>query len=412
MPNTFRPETERQLCDAIMWALEGQLAFSVQGGGSKRAFGRPVELAYTLDLTGFSGITLYQPEELVITAKAATPLVEIEAALAEKNQHLAFEPATLAPVYGGEGSGAMTGTVGGALACNLSGPRRITAGAARDHLLGFHAVSGRGEAFKSGGRVVKNVTGFDLSKLMAGSFGTLAVMTDVSLKVLPAPEKTRTVLISGADDRRAVEAMTAALCSPYEISAAAHMPKAAATRSAVTYVSGAGQAVTAVRIEGIAPSVAARCESVKKLLQPFGTIEELHSANSVALWREIRDVAFFAGADRGGQQIWRLSVPPSEGAGVVHRVTRDLDGEAYYDWGGGLIWLAIAPREDAGAGIVRGAVSASGGHATLLRADDAVRSRVPVFQPQPAPLAALTKRVKQAFDPKGALNPGRMILGV
>ncbi|MEQ8194669.1 MAG: glycolate oxidase subunit GlcE [Rhodospirillales bacterium] len=407
MPNTFKPESEKQICDAIAWAHEGHLAFKVRGAGSKQGFGRPIELAYTLDLTGFSGITLYQPEELVLTAGAATPMAEIEAALAANNQHLAFEPANLSGIYGHT----LGGTLGGVLACNLSGPRRIKAGAARDHLLGFHAVSGRGEVFKSGGRVVKNVTGFDLSKLMAGSFGTLAVMTDVSLKVLPVPEKTRTVLVAGTDDARGVEAMTAALQSPYEVSGAAHLPGSLAARSAVACVSGAGNAVTAIRIEGVAPSVAARCESLKTLLRPFGEIEELHGTNSATLWREIRDASFFADETRRETQLWKLSAPPSAGAGVVARVLDGLGGEAYYDWGGGLIWLAIPPRADAASGLVRAALPKDA-HATLMRADDAVRLHVPVFQPQPAPLAALTQRIKQAFDPKGALNPGRMTAGV
>ena len=267
--------------------------------------------------------------------------------------------------------------------------------------------------------MVKNVTGFDLSKLMAGSFGTFALITDVSLKILPAPDKIRTVLVIGTDDRQAINAMTAALHSPYEVSGAAHLPREISARSKVSYVaqsgvSQAGQGITAIRIEGVAPSVDSRCESLKTLLKPFGALEELHTANSNTLWQEIRDVSFFTGLDHQEKQVWKLSVPPASGADVAIRLRQMLTGDIYYDWGGGLIWLAIGACEDAAQNIVRGALveGGSGGHATLIRAHESVRSNVNVFQPQPAPLAALSARVKEAFDPKGILNPGRMVAGV
>ena len=414
-PESIKPETEAQLCEAIQWALAEEATLDVFGAGSKRALGRPVSAQHRLDLSAFTGITLYQPEELVMTVKAATPLAEIEATLAEHNQQLAFEPVDYGALLNGSQFG---GTIGGVIACNLSGPRRVKVGAARDHLLGFHAVSGRGEIFKSGGQVVKNVTGFDLSKLMAGSFGTLALIMDVSLKVLPVAEKTRTVLVmdaGGADDGEAIKAMTAALHSAYEISAAAHLPRTISARSTVSYVSQAGQAVTAIRVEGVAPSVESRCAALKTLLKPFGAIEELHTANSTAFWREVRDVSFFTGSDDQEKQLWKLSVPPASGAAVADRLRRDLADDIYddiyYDWGGGLIWLAINACEDAAQKTVRDAL-VEGGHATLIRAQKTVRARVDVFQPQPGPLAALSARVKEAFDPKGILNPGRMVAGV
>mgnify|MGYP000861773674 CR=1 FL=1 len=408
----IKPETEEQLRDSIQWALGEESTLDVIGAGSKRALGRPVQAQHCLDLSGFSGVTLYQPEELVMTVKAATPLADIEAALAEHNQELAFEPANYeALLNGAPGANQPSGTIGGVIACNLSGPRRIKVGAARDHLLGFHAVSGRGDIFKSGGQVVKNVTGFDLSKLMAGSFGTLALITDVSLKVLPRPEKVRTLLVFGTDDRQALAAMTAALHSPFEVSGAAHVPQALSSHSTVSYVAEAARSVTAIRIEGVRPSVASRCESLKELLKPYGALEELHTANSNSFWQEIRDVVYYAGADHSQKQVWKISVPPASGAAVAAQLRQELAGDIYYDWGGGLLWLAIAPQEDAGQNIIRGAL-VDGGHATLIRADEAVRERVNVFQPQAKPLAALSARVKEAFDPKGILNPGRMVAGV
>ena len=412
MSEKLKPETEVQLCDAIQWAVEQETAFDVVGAGSKHRLGKPALAGHTLYLSAFSGIKAYQPEELVMTVMASTPLEEIEAALSAHHQQLEFEPVDLEPLLNGTKSGNRpTSTIGGVIACNLSGPRRLKAGAARDHLLGFHAISGRGEVFKSGGQVVKNVTGFDLSKLMAGSFGTLAVMTEVSVKILPAPEKIRTVLVLGTGADQGIAALTAALHSPYEVSGAAHLPKAVAARSEVSYVSGAGQTITALRIEGVAPSVESRCESLKKLLVPFGGIEELHTSNSKTFWQEVRDVSFLTRSDRNGTQVWKLSVPPAVGAHVGRTILDQVEGELFYDWGGGLIWCAISPQDDAGQEIIRDALNRDG-HATLIRADDDVRARVDVFQPQAKPLAALSARVKDAFDPKKALNPGRMYDGV
>ena len=411
MTETLTPATAEQVLETVQWAAAEETPLEVIGAGSKRAYGRPSRAAHRLDLKALSGITLYEPMELVMSAKAATPLADIEPALAENRQRLGFEPADLGPLLG---TGAGAGTIGGAVICNLSGPGRIKAGAARDHILGFHAVSGRGGEFKSGGRVVKNVTGFDLSKLMAGSFGTLAVITDVTVKVMPEPEETRTVLVLGAGDAQAVKAMSEAMNSAFEISAAAHLPAGVAAGSAVASVAAAGAAVTALRVEGPEPSVVYRAEALKALLEPYGGREELDSAESLAFWRQVRDVGFFVadGAGEAQAQVWRLSVPPAEGAQVAARILDAADGRVFYDWGGGLLWLALAPRPDGGHEAVRGAIGDGGGHATLVRADADVRAAVPVFQPQPEPLARLTARVKEAFDPKGVLNPGRMYEGV
>ncbi len=415
MSETWKPENPEQLLDAIHWAAAEGQSFDVRGHGTKQGFGRPGEARHVLDLGALTEITAYEPSELFMTAQAATPIAEIKAALRQNNQQLAFEPPDMSVLYGG-GDG---GSIGGAMACNLAGPRRIQAGAARDHFLGFNAVSGRGEVFKSGGTVVKNVTGFDLSKLLAGSFGTLAVMSRVTFKVMPAAEKIRTVLALGLDDPSAMKAMAAALGSSNEVSAAAHLPAPAAAHSGVAYVSGGAQAVTAIRVEGPGPSVEHRCRALRELLGKLGggaETEELHSENSAALWREIRDAGVLLdGEQSDGGQVWRLSVPPLEGAGVVEAILAETEAQVFYDWGGGLVWLGLKAQGDASAEAVRGAVSAvsgSGGHATLIRADDEVRSRIPVFEPQPGVLKDLSARVKNGFDPNGALNPGRLYEGV
>lgn len=386
MSELIKAQTSEDVLDAVQWALaDAPKTLEVTGLGSKYGLGTRPQTDGVLDLSGLSGIELYEPEELVMSARAGTPVTEIQAALAEANQMMAFEPWSPKGLYGTN-----DGTIGGLFAAAQAGPRRPLAGAARDHLLGFHAVSGRGEVFKSGGRVVKNVTGFDLSKLMAGSMGTLAVLTDVSFKVLPKPEKSRTILLLGATDFGL--AMRAAQNSPYEVSGVAHLPPAIAVRSAVSYVSGAGTSVTAVRVEGPGPSVEARCQALKTMLLPFGGVEELHTTNTETLWREIRDVLYFA----GDKPVWRLSVPPTSGPDIA----KTLSGEHFFDWAGGLIWLASDSQQD-----VRQRLD--GGHATLMRAPGGIQD-VPVFQPPADGVAALMGRIKDAFDPHAILNPKRL----
>lgn len=393
-----RPQTLSDLRDAVAEAAAAGTTLEVVGRGSKRALGRPPQAARVLDLSALGGVRSYEPAELVLTAAAGTALAEIEALLASKNQMLAFEPPHWDTLLGVS----HTGSLGGALACNLAGPRRVKSGAARDHFLGVAAVSGRGEIFKAGGKVVKNVTGYDLCKLLAGSFGTLAVMEEVTVKVLPAPLKTRTVLVFGLEPAEAIRALANALNSPYEVSGAAYLPRLVAARSRVDYVSRADASVTAVRVEGTPVSVDARSKALRSQVATNAPAEELHTANSVRLWCEIRDVAPLL--PDASKAIWRASVPPVAGASVAAAVA----GGYFLDWGGGLVWLAVDPTGDGGAGAMREAVQAVGGHALLVRAPPGLRAALPVFEPQAPAVAALSARVKEAFDPLRVLNPGRM----
>jgi glycolate oxidase FAD binding subunit len=408
MTFTLKPRDAGEVAASVEWAIAEGKTFEIVGQGSKRAIGRAAQWDLTLDLSGLSGVTLYEPEELVLSAKAGTPLADIEALLAARGQELAFEPIDYGPLLG-RSSG--QGTLGGVLAANLSGPRRVKAGAARDHFLGVAAVSGRGEAFKSGGRVVKNVTGYDLCKVLAGSWGTLAAMTEVTVKVLPRAETEETLLVLGLNDRAAASAMTAALGSADDVSAAAHLPAAVATR--VMRGAVGGGALTALRLEGVAVSIAQRKRMLEALLKPFGALLVIGEAASRALWRAIRDVSpFAADGDAAVRPLWRISTAPSKGPAIAEQIAAKLDVEMLYDWGGGLIWVSAPERDDGGARLVRRAVAAHGGHATLVRAPQAVRAAVDVFGPQDAALKALTRRVKESFDPKGVLGPGRMWPGV
>lgn len=406
MPENVRPRDAEEVRALVEWAAAEGMPLELAGAGTKRGLGRPVQATHSVDLSALSGVTLYEPDELVLSARAGTRLAEIEALLAEQRQALAFEPADLGPLYGAK---AGEGTIGGVLAANLSGPRRIKAGAARDHLLGVSAVNGRGELFKAGGRVVKNVTGYDLCKLLAGSLGTLAAMTDVTVKVLPAAEEARTVLVLGLADAPAVNALLTALGSVNEVTGAAHLPRVLAARSALPVISGANSAVSAVRVEGFPASVAHRAAALKALLAPRGALGELGREESAAFWREVRDVRPFVSERE--RSVWRLSVPPASGPAVAARIAAELDAQAYYDWGGGLVWLGVASSRDAGAAVVRAALARCGGQATLMRAPDPVRAAVPVFEPLAEGLARLSARVKESFDPRGVLNPGRLYAG-
>ncbi len=389
----FRPRDESELVQIIQYAVAEEEPLEVLGGGSKRRLGRPLQTPHTLAVGEFSGIKAYEPDELVMTAGAATPMDEIEATLASSHQMLAFEPGDWRALLG---SGAAAATLGGVLACNLAGPRRIRQGAARDHFLGFKAVSGRGEAFKAGGRVVKNVTGYDLCKLMAGSYGTLAVLTEVTVKVVPRPEATRTLVLQGLDDVAAVRAMTQALNSSHELGGAAHLPGP---------VSGTGKAVTLARVEGPVPSVEARAAALRQELAGFGGGEIRGDDASHALWRRLRDADALAAPPEA--VIWRVSLAPSAAPPFIARLSRVLDLRYLLDWGGALLWISIAGARDGGAAAIRAALP--DGHATLIRAGGALRAAVPVFQPQVQAVAALAARIKESFDPKRILNRGRMV---
>jgi glycolate oxidase FAD binding subunit len=394
---------------------EGE-ALEIVAGGTRSALGRPVDAPHVLDVSGLKGVLSYEPEELVLTARPGTPLAEIEALLASRRQHLAFEP----PCIGGlreravgtdQGTGRSTdkGTLGGVVATGLSGPRRPRAGAVRDHVLGIAAVSGRGERFIGGGKVVKNVTGYDIPKLMTGSYGTLAVLTEITIKVLPAPEETRTVLVLGMSCSQAVRTMTDVLQTAVDASGACHLPEDLAIEGKPHGIS-----ATAFRLEGVRPSVEFRLAKLRDLLAAAGSHLTLDGEASLAFWRGVRDVTPLS--EEPNRTLWRLSVPPAQGAEVLARIEKRIPKvRAMLDWGGGLIWLQPAAPADVSSSLVceekiRGALTE--GHAMLVRAPADVRRTVDVFHPQPAALAALSNRVDLQFDPKLVLNPGRMYSGI
>ena len=388
-------------------AIASEQPLEIIGHGTKRMVGQVMATNALLDISALNAVKSYEPNELIITVEAGAPLSDVKSLIDSKNQRFAFEPMDTARLLGT----AEAGTVGGMIGTGFAGPRRIQAGAARDHLLGAYAVSGFGDSFKAGGKVVKNVTGYDLCKLLAGSWGTLAVMTEVTLKVMPRPESERTLVLRDLDHTAANQAMTAALGSPFDVSGAAHVPNSA-LRDAVGALGSLGaprSALTLVRLEGITASAVHRAASLAKLLSAFGTAETIDDERSVAVWECVRDVEPFAAkGPLGAWPVWRIVCPPASGGALGERLARESGGDVLYDWGGGLIWAAMPPRPDAQAALVRERAAAVGGHAMLLRAPDEVRRQVDVFQPASAGVAALSERVRQSFDPKSILNRGRM----
>ncbi|MEM9247498.1 MAG: FAD-binding protein [Pseudomonadota bacterium] len=367
------PASETELAEAVAGAA-GPLA--VRGGGT-RGFGAPAGEA--LSVAGLSGVELYEPGALTIVARAGTPVAEVEAVLAAEGQRLPFEPMDHRTLSGANGAP----TVGGMVAANVSGPRRIQAGACRDSLIGVRFVDGSGTIVKSGGRVMKNVTGYDLVKLMAGSFGTLGILSEVAFKVLPATEASATLVLDGVTPERGVAALSAALGSPFEVSGAAHLT---ADQQAV------------MRLEGFEDQVGYRSERLAAVLASFGEVRvERDAARSARIWADVRDATGLA-AEPG--DIWRLSVRPTDGPVVWAALGRP---PALFDWGGGLIWVRVADGTD-----VRAGLAGVAGHATLVRATPATRARLGTFHPEPPALAALAQGLRRQYDPRGILNAGLM----
>ena len=372
-----RPGSEAELAEFVAAAQEPLRVF----GGGTRQSGAPVNGA-PLSVAGISGIRLYEPGALTLVAAAGTPIEEVDAALAAEGQRLAFEPMDHRGLMGTLG----VPTIGGAIAANASGPRRIQCGAARDFALGVRFVDGTGQIVANGGRVMKNVTGYDLVKLMAGSYGTLGILTEISLKVLPGARATGVLLREGLGDAEAIRALSMALGSPLDVSGAAHLQKGID-----------GDPVTMIRIEGTEASVQERCAKLCGLLAEFGAFAiERDPDRTQKGWIHVRDVASFH--DRDGD-VWRLSATPAETPRIVAQIS---GAEAVYDWGGALAWI-LAP-EGTPAAQVHAAIGGMRAAATLVRGNRAAGA----FAPLPAPVAALNEGLRRKFDPRGILNPGLM----
>ncbi len=401
------PATELEMAEAVLAAHDRSEPVWVHGRETKKAMMRPVQAARSLSTRNLTGVTLYSPSELIVSARAGTLISDLEATLAAQGQHLIAEPPDFSALLGSTPDQ----TIGGVVATNLSGPRRIAWGAMRDHVMGLRFVNGSGELLHMGGRVLKNVTGLDVCKLLTGSHGTLGVITEVTLKVLPMPERRATLALAGLDPVQGTAALSAALGSPYAVSGAAYIPAAlAATVPALSWMGGS---VTLARIEDFAPSVVYRADRLRADLAGFGNAELLDDGATRAVWASIRDAQPLQATP--GQAIWRVSVRPSAGPAVAASVQAafaqaGFGASWFFDWGGGLVWIA-GPANEAAHDAVRAAAIRTGGTWTLVRAPDALRTALAVIPPEPPALARISARVKTAFDPRSILNPGRIRAG-
>lgn len=368
------PNDEAELAQAIAETAD---PVWISGGATRGVAGDGLPLS----TRKMRGISLYEAGSLTMVAQAGTPLEDVQAALSTENQQLAFEPLDLRGLLGTTGAP----TIGGAFAANASGPRRIQAGAARDFLLGVRFVDGRGGIIKNGGRVMKNVTGYDLVKLMAGAYGSLGVLSEVSFKVLPKAECQGTLVWHGLDFAQALKVFQGAVKSPFDITGAARLPDQDGAPSA-----------TLIRVEGFETSVRYRLEQLRIKLGELSPGEVLFAeARGDVLWSNVRDVVPFHGKDGA---VWRSSIKPSD----MPELTARVSGQHVVDWAGGLVWSLVDPDVD-----LRRHLSGMGGHATLVRAASGAEA-MPRFHPQHPALEAISTRLRAEFDPRGILNPGVM----
>ncbi len=408
---TYFPADEEELSGLIVQAREQGFPVEICGNRTKKAIGRPMQTAARISMRDMSGVTLYEPAELVLSARAGTPLGEIETLLDEHGQELAFEPSRwdrLIPPKPGA-SAPPPVTVGGVFATNSSGPRRILRGSARDHLIGIRAVNGLGEIIKSGGRVMKNVTGYDLSRGLAGSWGTLAAFTEVTMKVMPKAPESGSLVILNLPDEAAVNAMCEAMKLPFEVSATVYLPAEFAPRLSNPDIAQLGVPLTVLRLENFRDALARRIDALRERLKPCGEIYQLDEARSKAFWSDIRNMRFLAGADA---PLWRITTAPHRAAALVSTLRNHLDCHAAYEWSGGLIWLELPPATDGGATVIRRIFAEFEADAMLVRASQSARASVDVFQPLPEAKLELIRRLKNAFDPDRILNPGRIYAGI
>lgn len=406
MNDVLLPRDHNDLSEIITQANDQKVRLEIIGEKSKHQIGRPMRVDQTLSTRQLSGISVYSPEELFISVGAGTSLSMVEHSLRHEEQQLAFEPIDYGPLFGFNSG---HGTIGSVVACNLSGSRRLLSGAARDAVIGIKGVNGRGESFQSGGRVMKNVTGYDLNKGLSGSWGTLCVFSEVTMKVIPRFETSATLLVQGLDDRLAINALCDAVASPFEVSGAMHLQKEPASLLSDPLLTGLDTSLTAVRIESFDESVQYRANQLRTQLNCYGDVLELGGEQSDYFWRDMNQLQFLS---RTKAPIWRVSTAPKNGPVLVSEIERVFPVSAVYDWSGGLVWLEVPESSDVSASDIRRSLAHLGGHATLIRANAEVRARTEVFHPVSGGLARLTKGIKDSFDPHHILNPERMYAGL
>lgn len=407
MADIYMPRNEAELADLVHSAKAGGHALEVCGFRSKREAGRPLTPAAVVSTAKMFGITHFDPAERTISARAGTPLHEVESELARQNLELAFEPADFGRIYGPD---SLAATLGAVAAMNISGPRRILRGSARDHIIGIRAVNGEGTVIQSGGHVAKNGAGVDLSKGLCGSWGTLAIMSELTFKVQPRAEESRTLALLGLPDEAAVGVMSEAVGTPYEVSGTIHLQSDLVKRLSDPDTAAAGAALTAIRLEGSRQSVAYRAERLRRELSPFGEIYDVGKRASSNFWRDIRACSFLS--SDFDKPLWRITVAPSKAARIVRALAAFFPVSAAYEWAGGLVWLETPPSSEASVTELRRVLAEFEADSMLMRGPRPVRSSIEVFHPLPLAKMKLVQAIKKAFDPACVLSPGRMYAGV
>ncbi len=406
MSDLLLPRDDNDLAEIITKASADKTRLEIIGEKSKRSIGRPMRVEHTLSTRQLAGISFYSPDEMVISVRAGTSLSMVEHTLRHEEQQLAFEPLDYGPLFGLKTG---QGTIGSVVSCNLSGPRRISHGAARDAVLGIHGVNGRGEFFQNGSRMLKNATGYDLGRGLCGSWGTLCVFSEIVLRVIPRFETSVTLILQGLDDQLAINALCDAMACPHEVTGAIHLQEKPASLLSNSQTAGLKGSLTAIRLENFAAAVKTRSARLRTLLSCYGDVMEINEEQSLAFWQEIRQLGFIS---RSRTPVWRISTAPKNGPVLVSEIERIVPTSAAYDWSGGLVWLEVPDSSDASASDIRRSLAHLGGHATLVRAADDIRMRTEVFHPVPGALGRLTRGIKNSFDPNHILNPGRMYAGL
>jgi len=399
----MRPAADWELASFLADATASQTPVEIIGGSSKAGLGRPRPAASAISTHVLRGIRSYDPTERMITVQAGCLLTDLERELSVNGQMLGFEPVDMAAVFDDEPGRA---TIGGVICSNLAGSRRISVGGIADNLLGIRAVTGAGEIFQSGGPVARSNSGVDLKRVLVGSWGTLAALVEVSLRVQLMPEDTTTVVIFGLSEEIAIEAMCDAMRLPHGITGIVHLEPAMASRLRVAALRDEGQSITALRLESLAASEAKpRLERLQEVGRSYGDLHVLGDDDSFSFWHEMRHLSVLPHTSK---PLWRISTRPSKAFSVVSSIRRYMHVDAIYDWSGGLMWLEVPEAADAGATEIRRVIASSGGHATLVRAPDVVKQTIDVFEPMHSGVGFVSKRLKEVFDPAGILNPERM----
>tara|TARA_B100002052_G_scaffold293789_1_gene317492 strand:+ start:311 stop:1567 length:1257 start_codon:yes stop_codon:yes gene_type:complete len=400
----YKPDNEKDLQEIIKYCFKKNLPIEIIGRGTKNQIGKRLQCAKTLDMSNISGIIDYKPEELYITVKAGTPILTIQNELKKNNQHLAFEPVNFSELFKKDSN---EGTIGGTLSCNFSGSRRFKVGSARDHILGFKGFNGKGEKIKSGGTVVKNVTGYDLSKLITGSFGTLLVLSEITLKVLPLQTDTKTIVVSGLSLEHALGILGSAISSSNDPSGAVFYPDSLRNNFVFNDLTHPGS-ITAIRVEGSKTSTEQR---INNLIQDLSLLDKnvtvIDSIQSEIFWEDTRSIKVFS---KNQKNILRAVVPPSETINLINRL-KSFHPTYFIDWGGSLIWIELDYLSNQKIDQIRKRILVADGYLTVIKSPENIKSSSELFTIDPIKFK-ISQNIKKSFDPKRIFNPGKMYTGI